>query len=115
MPSPRGLGARRAAESLSLPEVEPIVPVERPTAFNDPAWLFEPKYDGFRGARLPDAGRLHHPLEAGQHVQALRITLHVTPGASGGSDCFLRDSSPVRSAAGIPSGATPVPAPPAVR
>jgi hypothetical protein len=49
MPSPRGLRARRAAESLSLPEVEPIVPIERPTAFNDPAWLFEPKYDGYRG------------------------------------------------------------------
>src|SRR5687768_1891935 len=47
MPSPRGLRARRA--SRSLPEVEPIVPVERPTPFNDSGWLFEPKYDGFRG------------------------------------------------------------------
>jgi bifunctional non-homologous end joining protein LigD len=33
----------------ALPRVTPIVPVSRPTAFNDPAWLFEPKYDGFRG------------------------------------------------------------------
>lgn len=32
-----------------LPRIAPIVPRLRPTPFNDPAWLFEPKYDGFRG------------------------------------------------------------------
>jgi ATP-dependent DNA ligase len=32
-----------------LPRVAPIVPVSRPAPFNDPAWLFEPKYDSFRG------------------------------------------------------------------
>jgi bifunctional non-homologous end joining protein LigD len=32
-----------------LPRVTPIIPTARPNAFNDPAWLFEPKYDGFRG------------------------------------------------------------------
>jgi len=30
-----------------LPRVAPILPTARPAAFNDPAWLFEPKY-GFR-------------------------------------------------------------------
>jgi bifunctional non-homologous end joining protein LigD len=44
MPSPRA--ARRQFE---LPTVEPIIPVERPTAWNDADWLFEPKHDGFRG------------------------------------------------------------------
>jgi bifunctional non-homologous end joining protein LigD len=34
--------------SVSLPRVEPIVPTTRSTPFNDPAWLFEPKYNGFR-------------------------------------------------------------------
>src|SRR5690349_21909847 len=34
---------------IPLPRVEPIVPTMRPQPFNDPAWLFEPKYDGFRG------------------------------------------------------------------
>ena len=34
---------------VSLPRVEPIVPTLRPMPFNDPAWLFEPKYDGFHG------------------------------------------------------------------
>jgi bifunctional non-homologous end joining protein LigD len=33
----------------ALPRVNPIVPTARPLPFNDPAWLFEPKYDGFRG------------------------------------------------------------------
>jgi bifunctional non-homologous end joining protein LigD len=34
-------------QTLAL--VEPIVPTARPQPFNDPAWLFKPKYDGFRG------------------------------------------------------------------
>src|SRR5215216_2704849 len=34
---------------VSLPMVSPIVPTARPRPFNDRAWLFEPKYDGFRG------------------------------------------------------------------
>jgi bifunctional non-homologous end joining protein LigD len=37
------------APVLTLPRVEPIVPTIRPVPFNDAAWLFEPKYDGFRG------------------------------------------------------------------
>jgi bifunctional non-homologous end joining protein LigD len=32
-----------------LPQVEPIILSSRPTPFDDPEWLFEPKYDGFRG------------------------------------------------------------------
>ena len=32
-----------------LPRIEPIVPTLRPVPFTDRAWLFEPKYDGFRG------------------------------------------------------------------
>jgi bifunctional non-homologous end joining protein LigD len=32
-----------------LPRVEPIVPVALPQPFSHPDWLFEPKYDGFRG------------------------------------------------------------------
>jgi ATP-dependent DNA ligase len=34
---------------VALPLVEPIVPVLRDQPFEDPAYLFEPKYDGFRG------------------------------------------------------------------
>jgi len=32
-----------------LPEVVPIVPLLHHRPFDDPAYLFEPKYDGFRG------------------------------------------------------------------
>jgi bifunctional non-homologous end joining protein LigD len=40
---------RLPGRSRTLPVVEPIVPVARGVPFDDPAWLFEPKYDGFRG------------------------------------------------------------------
>lgn len=33
----------------ALPSVAPIAPVARLAPFNHPDWLFEPKYDGFRG------------------------------------------------------------------
>jgi bifunctional non-homologous end joining protein LigD len=48
MPSSRQRKSPRSRPSV-LPEVELTVPVERPTAWNDPDWLFEPKHDGFRG------------------------------------------------------------------
>jgi len=48
MPSSRPR-IRRASERLDLPDVEPMIPEERPTPFSDPAWLFEPKHDGLRG------------------------------------------------------------------
>jgi len=35
--------------SSGLPQIEPIVLSSRADAFDHPDWLFEPKYDGFRG------------------------------------------------------------------
>jgi bifunctional non-homologous end joining protein LigD len=35
--------------ATGLPSVDPIAPVSRGDPFDDPNWLFEPKYDGFRG------------------------------------------------------------------
>jgi bifunctional non-homologous end joining protein LigD len=35
--------------SRTLPTVEPILLTPRPDPFDDSAWLFEPKYDGYRG------------------------------------------------------------------
>jgi len=34
---------------VNLPRVEAIVPAVRPDRFNHPHWVFESKYDGFRG------------------------------------------------------------------
>jgi len=39
--------SRRPA--TALPQVDPIAPVGRPAPFDDPDWVFEPKYDGIRG------------------------------------------------------------------
>jgi bifunctional non-homologous end joining protein LigD len=33
----------------AVPSIPPIVPMLKSDPFNHPAWLFEPKYDGFRG------------------------------------------------------------------
>ena len=40
---------RRLRIARALPVVEPILLTPRPDPFDDPAWLFEPKYDGYRG------------------------------------------------------------------
>jgi bifunctional non-homologous end joining protein LigD len=39
--SPRG--------TKTLPSIQPILLTPRRDPFDDPAWLFEPKYDGYRG------------------------------------------------------------------
>ena len=36
-------------QASALPAVDPILLTPRPDAFDDPEWVFEPKYDGFRG------------------------------------------------------------------
>jgi bifunctional non-homologous end joining protein LigD len=33
---------------MTLPRVEPIIPISRKEPFDDPEWLFDLKYDGFR-------------------------------------------------------------------
>lgn len=39
----------RFAEEHLTPLIDPIVPAARTQPFDDSAYLFEPKYDGFRG------------------------------------------------------------------
>jgi ATP-dependent DNA ligase len=34
---------------IGLPQVDPVSLVPRPDPFDDPDWVFEPKYDGIRG------------------------------------------------------------------
>jgi bifunctional non-homologous end joining protein LigD len=40
-----------------LPRIQPIAPVRRPEPFDDPEWVFELKYDGFRGIGYLEQGR----------------------------------------------------------
>ena len=74
MPSPRPRSAKR---QLELPLVEPIIPVERPTAWNHPDWLFEPKHDGFRGLAYITPQGCTISSKRG-HFQAVRSTRRST-------------------------------------
>ena len=49
MPTTRLVRSPRIRVASRLPVIEPINPLPRPDPFDDPAWIFEPKYDGFRG------------------------------------------------------------------
>jgi bifunctional non-homologous end joining protein LigD len=42
-----------------LPRVQPIAPVRRRDPFDDPEWVFDLKYDGFRGLCYLEQGRCH--------------------------------------------------------
>jgi hypothetical protein len=48
-----------------LPLVEPIIPVARGVPFDDPSWLFEPKYDGFRGLLYDTREGCHYRSKRG--------------------------------------------------
>jgi bifunctional non-homologous end joining protein LigD len=49
MPTQRLSRSTRLAPSHKLPYVEPLTLVPGREPFDDPDWIFEPKYDGFRG------------------------------------------------------------------
>jgi ATP-dependent DNA ligase len=49
MPTNRLLRPPSLRVASRLPQVEPLILVARTDPFDDPAWVFEPKYDGFRG------------------------------------------------------------------
>jgi bifunctional non-homologous end joining protein LigD len=42
---------------MTLPRVQPIIPTWRKEPFDDPEWLFDFKYDGFRGLCYLERGR----------------------------------------------------------
>src|SRR5262249_50190021 len=43
-----GLPARWHIPEMPLPRIQPIAPTWRKEPFDDPEWLFDVKYDGFR-------------------------------------------------------------------
>ena len=42
---------------MSLPRVQPIIPIWRKDPFDGPEWLFDFKYDGFRAMGYVERGR----------------------------------------------------------
>jgi bifunctional non-homologous end joining protein LigD len=49
MPTKSALSRPDIRLATGLPRIEPVILTARGDAFDDPAWMFEPKYDGFRG------------------------------------------------------------------
>jgi len=47
----------RHIREVTLPRLQPIIPTSRNEPFDDPDWLFEFKYDGFRGLCYLEQGR----------------------------------------------------------
>lgn len=56
MPTDSAAATSAFALATGLPDVEPITTVLRPEPFDDPEWVFEPKYEGFRGMVYSWAG-----------------------------------------------------------
>jgi bifunctional non-homologous end joining protein LigD len=53
----RQISCLRYILRMSLLRVQPIIPFSRKEPFDDPAWLFEFKYDGFRALCYIEQGR----------------------------------------------------------
>jgi bifunctional non-homologous end joining protein LigD len=53
----RQISRLRYIPGMPLPRVEPIIPVTAKEPFDDPEWLFELKYDGYRGLCYIEQGR----------------------------------------------------------
>ena len=47
----------RHIRGVVLPRVQPIIPTRRKEPFDDPDWLFDCKYDGFRAVCYVEQGR----------------------------------------------------------
>src|SRR5215216_6730118 len=55
--------------AVTLPLVTPIVPLLRDQPFDDPAYLFEPKYDGFRGLLYLSGRECHFRSKRGNALK----------------------------------------------
>jgi hypothetical protein len=72
--------ARRTA---ALPVVEPILLTPRAEPFDDPEWLFEPKYEHITSERLDSIwAALEHPLPTHGADQAASSRAPAAPGPS---------------------------------
>ena len=56
---------------MTLPRVQPIIPTWRKQPFDDPSWLFDFKYDGFRALCYLEAGRCRLVSRNGNHLGPL--------------------------------------------
>jgi bifunctional non-homologous end joining protein LigD len=66
--------ARRSATALPL--IEPVIPERLDRPFDDPAWLFEPKYDGFRGILYVTRRDCHFRSKRGNLLRRFQDLCH---------------------------------------
>jgi bifunctional non-homologous end joining protein LigD len=77
----------RPRTTRTLPEVQPVLLTPRAEPFDDPAWLFEPKYDGFRGLLYVTRKGCYIRSRRGNHLRQFEQLCH-----------WVRDELPVREA-----------------
>jgi bifunctional non-homologous end joining protein LigD len=58
-----------AAPVSTLPRVTPVIPVARTHPFDDPDWLFEPKFDGFRAILCIDGASAEFSSKRGRPLK----------------------------------------------
>jgi hypothetical protein len=61
--------------SKALPTIEPVVPIPGSPPMHDPQWIYEPKFDGFRGVLTRRATWYHPELSADLPVRFLNERL----------------------------------------
>jgi ATP-dependent DNA ligase len=66
--------ADRAIRGVMPPRVQPIIPTWRKEPFDDPDWLFEFKYDGFRGLCYLEQGGCRFVSRNGNVLSDSRLT-----------------------------------------
>jgi bifunctional non-homologous end joining protein LigD len=72
-----------------LPRVQPIAPIRRPVPFDDPDWLFDLKYDGFRGLCYLERGRCRMISRNGNLMSRFRGLGEQIAAALGVGDAIL--------------------------
>jgi hypothetical protein len=70
------MASRRLRIARTLPVVEPILLTPRPDPFDDPAWLFEPKYDGYRGLLYVTRNGCHFRSKRGNLLRRFEELCH---------------------------------------
>jgi bifunctional non-homologous end joining protein LigD len=60
----------------TLPDIRPLRLTPRPDPFDDPEWLFEPKYDGFRGLLYVGRGGCLIRSRRGNHLSRFDDLCH---------------------------------------
>jgi bifunctional non-homologous end joining protein LigD len=85
---------------MPLPRVQPIVPVSSREPCDDPEWLFELKYDGYRGLCFVEHGRGHFISRNGNTLRRFSALSEQVAAELEVTDAILDGATRSRSVAG---------------